>query len=109
MASRKKATVARALPSPPTGQGGQGQGLGPDNYPPPKTGGYTLGLNQTSHNLSYPQPNSANQPDTSSTAPPAPVPGPEAYRPSLAGNALSPSVTNPIDTPDEPALPNYPG
>jgi hypothetical protein len=102
-------TSVRAMPEPPLGQGGQGQSLGPDTYPAPATGSYTLGLTTTSHNHSvYPQPNSANQPDTSSLASAAPVPGPEAYRPSLAGNALSPSVVNPMDIPDEPALPDYP-
>ncbi len=100
--------ATRAMPEPPTGQPGQGQGLTSTPYPEPQTGGYTLGLNATSHNHStYPQPNSANQPDTSSSAGPGPVPGPEAYRPPLAGNTLSPSVENPgIQDGDEP--PDYP-
>jgi hypothetical protein len=108
MASRKPAN--RALPTPPTGQSGQGQGLGPTSYPEPTGGPINYGLQATSHNKSnYPQPNSANQPDPASSAPPsAAVPGPQAYRPSLAGNTLSPSVVNPMDTPDEPRLPDYP-
>jgi hypothetical protein len=106
--AKRSAPVNRAMPEPPTGQPGQGQGLGSSSYPEPQTGGYTLGLNLSSHTGSnYPQPNSANQPDTSSAAGPAPVPGPEAYRPSLAGNMLSPSVENPgIQDGDEP--PDYP-
>lgn len=100
---------SRALPTPPTGQPGQGQSLGPSSYPEPTGGPINYGLQATSHNKSnYPQPNSANQPDQSSSAPSAPVPGPEAYRPSLAGNTLTPSVVNPGDNPDEPALPDYP-
>jgi hypothetical protein len=107
--ARRQATRASSLgyPSPPLGQGGQGTPPG-QGYGPPATGGYTLGLNTTSHNgSSYPQPNSANQPDTSSNAGPAPVPGPEAYRPSIAGNAPAASMDNPgVVTGDEP--PDYP-
>lgn len=93
-----------AYPKPPLGQGAPAAG----GYPPPQTGGYMLGLNTTSHNGSnYPQPNSANQPDPSSMAPPAGTPGPEAYRPNIAGNVLAPSQGNPgVVTGDE--LPDYP-
>lgn len=95
----------RALPSPPTGQPKQ---TGSQGYPPPQTGGYTLGLNATSHTHSnYPQPNNANNPDPASSAPPAAVPGSEAYRPNLAGNTMPASMDNPgVDTGDEP--PDYP-
>lgn len=105
MAKKSPKQAARALPSPPTGQPKQ---TGNQGYPAPQTGGYTLGLTNTSHvGSSYPQPNSANQPDPASTAPPAGTPGPEAYRPNIAGNAPPASMSNPgIQDGDEP--PDYP-
>lgn len=96
-----------AYPTPPAGQGGQGTAPG-QGYGAPQTGGYTLGLNTTSHaGSNYPQPNSAGNPDPASTAPPAPVPGSGAYNPNIAGNAPPASMSNPgIQSGDEP--PDYP-
>lgn len=55
-------------------------------YPEPTGGPIDKGLDKTSHKGStYPQPNSANSPDPSSTAPPGVVPGPGAYSVNLAG------------------------
>jgi hypothetical protein len=104
----KKPTATRAMPEPPTGSPGQGQGLPSVPYPEPTGGPINNGLQATSHNHStYPQPNSANQPDTSSSAGPGVVPGPEAYRPNLAGNTLNTSATNPgVTKGTEP--PDYP-
>ena len=106
MARKQPAKQAsRALPSPPTGQP-KPAGY---TYPEPTGGPINLGLGATSHSGSnYPQPNSANAPDPSSTAPPGSFPGPEAYRPSLAGAALPASVVNPGVNPDIDDPPDYP-
>jgi len=76
-------------------------------YPEPLGGPVNTGLDSTTHNVKYPQPNSANLPGTD--APAGVVPGADAYKPSLSGNA----PRNPVST-GNPGVkpggmpPNYP-
>ena len=90
----KKQQVARQMqyPEPPSGIPKQS---GNQGYPEPTGGPIQYGLNLSSHNTTYPQPNSPSAPDQTSTAPPGIFPGPEAYRPNIAGNPTGASVSIP--------------